>query len=107
MSDTHADIRRHVKLYIGVFAALAILTILTVIASRINVSQPAHVTIALSIALLKATLVAAIFMHLKWEKGAWIWIALAFCAVFFVVLMCVPVLTASDMPVHTKYGTWG
>ncbi len=107
MADAHSDASKHMKAYFGVFIALAVFTILTVSASRMHVSTPMHIGIALAIATFKASLVAAIFMHLKWEKSGWIWITLAFCAVCFVILMCVPTLTANDMPVHTKYGTWG
>ncbi len=107
MADAHSDASKHMKAYIGVFIALAVFTVLTVSASRMHVSTPMHIGIALAIAAFKASLVATIFMHLKWEKSAWIWFTLAFCAVCFVLLMCVPVLTANDMPVHTKPGTWG
>ena len=107
MADAHSDASKHMKAYFGVFIALAVFTVLTVSASQMHVSTPMHIGIALAIATFKASLVAAIFMHLKWEKSGWIWISLALCAAFFVVLMCVPTLTASDMPVHTKYGTWG
>lgn len=107
MADAHSDASKHMKAYIGVFIALAVFTALTVTASRMHVSKPMHIGIALAIAAFKASLVAAIFMHLKWEKGSWIWFTLALCAVFFVFLMCLPTLIAGDMPVHTKYGTWG
>ncbi|MCH7993186.1 MAG: cytochrome C oxidase subunit IV family protein [Planctomycetes bacterium] len=107
MAEAHSDASKHMKAYIGVFIALAVFTVLTVTASRVHVSTPMHIGMALAIAAFKASLVAAIFMHLKWEKCTWIWFTLALCAVFFVFLMCLPTLIASDMPVHTKYGTWG
>lgn len=47
--------------------ALLILTAITVGASFIDFG-PANIAIALAIATVKATLVALIFMHLKWDK---------------------------------------
>ncbi len=66
MADVHVDISRHVKAYIRVFIALAIFTVLTVLASRIELHGSWNVVEALVIAAIKASLVAAIFMHLKW-----------------------------------------
>lgn len=104
----HADVSKHVKTYLLVFGALAVGTILTVLAAQIHVSTPAHITIALAIAVVKASLVAAIFMHLKWERSQSIWIALLFCAIFFAALMLLPVLTMEDMNrVGVEYGIWG
>lgn len=102
----HSDVSKHVKAYIGVFVALAVFTILTVIASQVHVSTPMHISIALIIAAIKASLVAAIFMHLKWERSASIWWALALCAIFFVVLISLPVLTVAEHPPQAKVGTW-
>ena len=107
MGDAHADISKHVKSYIGVFVALAIMTVVTVGASRVDFTHWGNITIALAIAGFKASLVAAIFMHLKWEKAPWIWWVLALCAVAFLILMAVPVLSVNDHPPGVKIGTWG
>jgi len=107
MGDSHADISKHVKLYIGVFAALFVLTIATVLVSRIEFGSVGHVVVALAIAVLKATLVAAVFMHLKWEKAGWIWWPLAICAFFFVLLMTVPGLTVGESKARAPhYSSW-
>ncbi len=107
MAGSDADIRRHVKLYLGVFAVLFVLTIVTVAASRIDLGGAGNVVLALAIAVCKASLVAAVFMHLKWEKAGWIWFPLALCAIFFVFLMAVPGLTIgesrADFP---HYSSW-
>ena len=104
----HADVSKHIKTYMLVFAALAVGTVLTVLAAQIQVSTPVHIAIALAIAIVKASLVAAIFMHLKWEKSSSIWMALLFCAIFFVVLLLLPVLTVQDMNrVGVEHGIWG
>lgn len=105
MSDSHADISKHVRSYIMVFIALAVLTIVTVAASRIDFGT-GNVVVALLIAVVKASLVATIFMHLKWEKSASIWLTLGLCAFFFVLLMALPVLIANDNPPQVVKYTW-
>lgn len=106
MAGSHADISRHVRVYILVFAALAVGTVITVAAARVDFGGHLNVAVALLIATVKATLVAAIFMHLKWEKSMWIWYSLALCAVFFVFLMVLPVITTHDTPALTEHRAW-
>ncbi len=107
MADAHADISKHVKLYIGVFIALAVFTVITVAASTLDVGFKGNVAIALLIASIKGTLVASIFMHLKWEKGLTLWLTFAISAIFFMVLLLIPVLAVSDAPPGVQIGTWG
>lgn len=106
MAGSHADVQKHVKAYVAVFGALAVLTVLTVLASYVQVSQTMHITIALIIATVKASLVAAIFMHLKWERGASIWWTLLICALFFIVLMALPSLTSFELPPQAMHSMW-
>jgi len=87
-----ADIDRHVKVYITVFVALMILTIVTVAISRFHLSVPVAVTVALFVAIIKGSLVAGYFMHLVSEKKL-ILAVLALTVAFFVVLLALPVLT--------------
>ena len=107
MGDSHADISKHVKSYILVFITLAVFTVITVLVSRIDLGSGVNVALALLIATFKASLVAAIFMHLKWEKSIYVWWPLILCAVFFIFLMLLPVLAVSDLPPGVKIGTWG
>ena len=107
MSDAHADISKHVKSYIAVFATLAVLTVVTVLAAQVDISRWGNISLALAIAGVKASLVAAIFMHLKWEKATWVWVTLLVCAFCFFILMAVPTLAVSDHPPGVKIGTWG
>ena len=107
MADAHADVSKHVKSYVAVFVALAVFTVLTVAASTQDFGGSWNVVVALSIAAIKASLVAAIFMHLKWERAPSIWWVLALCAIFFVVLMALPVLVANDLPPQVRLGSWG
>jgi cytochrome c oxidase subunit 4 len=93
MADSAEEIRKHVRVYILVFAALAVLTGVTVGVSYLQIeSVAATVLIALFIASIKGGLVAGYFMHLVSEKQIVYWV-LALTVVFFAVLMLVPVVT--------------
>ncbi|RME40644.1 MAG: cytochrome-c oxidase [Planctomycetota bacterium] len=107
MADAHVDMHRHVKAYIGVFIALAVFTVLTVAASRMEFGPTGHVLVALGIAAIKASLVAAIFMHLKWERSISIWWVLAICAIFFFALMLLPLFSFQDHTPNTVMSSWG
>ena len=67
-SDHAVDIDRHVRIYITVFVALMVLTIVTVAVSRFHLPVPIAVTVALIVATIKGSLVACYFMHLISEK---------------------------------------
>jgi cytochrome c oxidase subunit 4 len=96
MSTDHSvDIDKHVKIYITVFVALMVLTIVTVAISRLHLSVPMAVTVALLVATVKGALVACYFMHLISEKKL-IYVVLIVTAVFFLALMALPVLTTND-----------
>jgi cytochrome c oxidase subunit IV len=94
-SDHAADIDKHVRIYITVFAALMVLTIVTVAISRFHLPVHQAVTIALIVATIKGSLVACYFMHLISEKKL-ILAVLALTAVFFIVLLALPVVTVHD-----------
>jgi cytochrome c oxidase subunit 4 len=94
-TDHAADIDRHVRVYITVFVALMVLTIVTVAVSRFHLPVPIAVTVALLVATIKGTLVACYFMHLISEKRL-IYAVLALTAVFFVALLALPVVTVHD-----------
>jgi cytochrome c oxidase subunit IV len=91
-SDHAADIDRHVRVYITVFAALMVLTIITVAISYLHLPVAAAVTVALLVATVKGSLVACYFMHLISEKKL-IYAVLALTIVFFVALLALPVVT--------------
>ena len=94
-SDHAVDIDKHVRVYITVFVALMVLTIITVAIARVHLPVPIAVTAALIVATIKGSLVACYFMHLISEKKL-ILAVLALTAVFFVVLMALPVFTVHD-----------
>jgi cytochrome c oxidase subunit 4 len=64
-----------VRTYLEVFAALLVLTLVTVLAARVDLGEPeiagfripVNVIVALSIACLKAVLVILFFMHVKYS----------------------------------------
>jgi cytochrome c oxidase subunit 4 len=94
-SDHAADIDRHVRIYITVFASLMVLTIVTVAVSRFHFPVPVAVSLALLVATIKGSLVACYFMHLISEKKLIIAI-MALTVVFFLVLIALPILTVSN-----------
>ena len=94
-SDHAADIDRHVRIYITVFVALMVLTIVTVAISRFHLPVHIAVTIALLVAVIKGSLVACYFMHLISEKKL-IYAVLALTVAFFLALLALPVLTVHD-----------
>jgi ABC-type transport system involved in cytochrome bd biosynthesis fused ATPase/permease subunit len=55
-SDHAADIDRHVRVYITVFVALMVLTIITVAISRVHLPIAMAVTVALLVATVKGSL---------------------------------------------------
>ncbi len=56
------------KSYAGVYLVLLVFTILTVTVSQMNLGRSQAILIALSIAGIKAVLIALYFMHLRFEK---------------------------------------
>ncbi len=107
MSD---HVQHHIAVYKKVAAALAVLTTLTVGVSYLDVAVPLAVTIALVIAATKGSLVLSFFMHLIEEKksvplsrgGIGLIIgSLLICALFFLVIIFIPVMGHSD-----KVGTY-
>ena len=89
------DIQHHVKIYINVFIALAILTVVTVAVSFLDVSFIEAFFIAITVATIKGSLVLSFFMHLLEEKPAVIWI-LATTMVAFLILMFIPLISLTD-----------
>ncbi len=90
-----ADIDRHVRVYITVFVALMVLTIVTVAVSRFHLPIKEAVTVALLVATIKGSLVACYFMHLISERKL-IYAVLVLTAVFFAALLALPVFTHTN-----------
>ena len=84
------EVRREMRVYLTVFAGLAVLTGLTVWACY-GLKLPVHtaIMIALAIATCKGFLVAGFFMHLLTEKKV-IYGVLALTVFFFAMLLWAP-----------------
>ena len=93
--DSAEDIKKHVKVYIMVFAALMVLTVVTVGVAYLALAVPLAITVALITATVKGSLVASYFMHLVSEKSPIYWTLLV-TAAFFLVLMFVPLFAMLD-----------
>ena len=93
MSHSPEEIKRHVKIYISVFVALAFLTVVTVIVSYLHLPLVKAVWVALGVATIKASLVALFFMHLISERQI-IFSVLALTFVFFLALLLIPTFSS-------------
>ncbi len=100
MSGSAEETKKHIDIYMKVTGALAVLTVVTVLASYLDVAVPLGIVIAVVIATAKGSLVVSYFMHLVEEKSPTLAIALALTVAFWLVLMLVPIMTISD-----TYGT--
>jgi|SRR5215831_7728555 len=80
------------QLYLTVFAALAGLTVLTIVVSFVELPGPLHVSVALLIATGKALLVALFFMHVFYSRRL-IWLVACAALLWLGILF---VLTFSD-----------
>lgn len=72
---THDDEHHHgiahvasLKMLFGTFGALLVLTLLTVLATKIDLGRSLNLALAMAIATVKATLVIMFFMHLVFDK---------------------------------------
>jgi cytochrome c oxidase subunit IV len=100
MSDHSDDVSKHIRGYLIIGATLIIGTVLTVLASQIDLGHHWNIVLALIIATIKASLVALFFMHLISEKQM-IYTVLAFTAFFFVGLMFITIGAYHDHPALT------
>jgi cytochrome c oxidase subunit IV len=80
-SDAH-DVSKHIRAYLLIGGLLLLFTGITVWLSYVDFGSPkANIVVAMIVATFKASLVAAIFMHLKGEKAT-IWRFLIMTAFF-------------------------
>ena len=89
---TVEEIKKHVRVYVMVFGALAVLTVVTVAVSYLDISILPALIIALIIALVKGGLVAGYFMHLISEKKVIAWVLIV--TVVFLVCMFILFISA-------------
>lgn len=100
-SHSPEEVSKHVKVYLTVFIALLVGTLVTVGLNYLHFDSMAlTVVIALFVATVKATLVACYFMHLISEKRM-IYIILGFTVFFFIGLMGLTLFSYADPPANT------
>jgi cytochrome c oxidase subunit 4 len=95
MHSDPAAIKKSIRGYLMIGAVLFACTVITVAANQVHLAVPLAITVALIIASIKGSMVAAVFMHLSHEKR-WIYGALLLTVAFFIVLMCLPLLFIMD-----------
>ena len=99
MSEPH---KPDIKLYLMIFGALLVLTVVTVLVSYWHLPIHAAVAVGMAIATLKASLVAAFFMHLKGERKL-IYGLLGVTVFFMIVLFAVPIKDFQDLAPRTQH----
>ena len=102
MHSDHDSIKKSIRSYMMIGAALFVFTGITVAVNQIHLAVPMAITVALIIATMKGSMVASIFMHLSHEKK-WIYGSLILTVIGFTILMLVPSLTIGDnigTPIH-------
>src|SRR4051812_7454347 len=102
MHSDQESIRRTIRTYWMIGAALFVFTGITVAVNQVHLAIPLAITVALIIATMKGSMVASVFMHLSHERP-WIYGALILTVLGFIVLMTVPGLTMNDnigTPIH-------
>jgi caa(3)-type oxidase subunit IV len=95
MHSDAAAVKSSIRKYMMVGAALLVFTGVTVAANLVHFAIPIAITVALIIAAMKGSMVAAVFMHLSDERK-WVYGALVLTVVFFIALMFLPILTTMD-----------
>lgn len=89
-SHSHSDKHEHIttyKTYFIIWAALMVLTVITVYVSYIDFGTM-NVVIAMAVASLKAALVALFFMHLKFEDSiTWVFALFPLALLFLLITM--------------------
>ena len=91
METTHShehDVQKEVRAYLLVFGGLLFLTIVTVCVSYFHLPLWAAISVALFIAIIKASLVACFFMHLISERKL-VYIVLSITVIFFASVMSI------------------
>ena len=95
MHSDPGSLQASIRKYFMIGAALLVFTVMTVAVNRVHLALPFAITVALIIACMKGSMVAAVFMHLSNEKK-WIYGALLLTALGFAILMTVPMFTVMD-----------
>ena len=104
MHSDQESIKKSIRTYWMIGAALFVFTGVTVAVNQVHLAVPLAITVALIIATMKGSMVASIFMHLSHERK-WVYGALILTVIGFFILMAVPMLTMNDnigTPIHVE-----
>jgi len=102
MHSDQESIKKTVRAYWMIGAALFVFTAVTVAVNQVHLAVPMAITVALIIATMKGSMVASVFMHLSHERK-WIYGALILTVIGFLLVMALPMLTMADhigTPIH-------
>jgi len=103
MSHSPEVVKKHRKVYLMVFLSLLVGTAITVgMYYKHFDSFSTTVTVALIVATVKASLVAAFFMHLSHERKT-IYSTLLITACFLAAMMILFIHTRTDVPLDTEF----
>ncbi len=91
MKDEHKEHIVTPPVYILVAIALYFLTVVTVLAAGKDLGKVLNTIIALSIASVKASLVALFFMHLKYENKL-LWFMILIPLILLAILLALPII---------------
>ncbi len=91
-----ARVKEHVRVYVMVFVALGVLTIVTVAISYLSLPTSWAIALALVVATVKSGLVAGYFMHLLSEEKVILWLLLL-CAAFVFSVFAGPLGTETGL----------
>ncbi len=91
-----ARVKEHLRVDVMVFVALAVLTVVTVAISYLQLPTAWAITVAMVVATVKAGLVAGYFMHLISEEKVILWL-LILCAAFLFSVFAGPLGTETGI----------
>ena len=94
MADLHSaeEVKKHIRVYLYVFGALAVLTVVTVAVAYFHLPIVPALIVALIIASIKGGLVASYFMHLVAEQKVIYWLLIL--TIVFLIAMFIVVVAA-------------
>lgn len=92
---TTGEIKKETRIYLLVFAALGVLTVVTVAVSYLHLTAAMGLIVALLIASAKGFLVAGYFMHLLSERK-FIFSILILTAIFAIALVFLPLFAVAN-----------
>lgn len=91
------------KVLLGTWIALMVLTVITVLATKIDLGADLNLLVAMVIATIKATLVCLYFMHLRYDKLLHT-IAIASALLFALLFVSFAIMDSSEYQEDVSWG---